>query len=120
MSAANENTQSTFHLDEDATEEVTHIRPARPSEYGTIHAIVMQAFADAPNASHREQFVVDELRAADALTFSFVSIKEGRPVGHVAVSPVTVEATDDKGKKQKLDGFYGIGPISVLPELHGQ
>ncbi|AHI02261.1 GCN5 family N-acetyltransferase [Corynebacterium falsenii DSM 44353] len=120
MSAANENTQSTFHLDEDATEEVTHIRPARPSEYGTIHAIVMQAFADAPNASHREQFVVDELRAADALTFSFVSIKEGRPVGHVAVSPVTVEATDDKGKKQKLDGFYGIGPISVLPELQGQ
>lgn len=101
-------------------EEVTHIRPARPSEDGTIFAIVMQAFADAENSNHREQHVVNGLREAGALTHSFVSILEGRPVGHVAISPVTVEVEDESGKKQKVGGFYGIGPISVLPELQGQ
>ena len=101
-------------------EEVTHIRPARPSEDGTIHAIIMQAFADAEHSNHREQHVVDALRNAGALTYSFVSILEGRPVGHVAISPVAVEVTDESGKKQQVEGFYGIGPISDLPELQGQ
>lgn len=93
---------------------VTHIRPERPAEVGVINALVMQAFADNPGGDGHQSFMVEKLRDAGQLTFSFVSINEGRPVGHVSVLPVTV--TTDQGKTEISD-VYAIGPVAVLPDL---
>ncbi|MEJ2568596.1 MAG: N-acetyltransferase, partial [candidate division WOR-3 bacterium] len=47
-------------------------------------------------------------RKAEALTLSLVAEIDGRVVGHIAFSPVTIsDGTPD---------WYGLGPVSVLPE----
>ncbi len=77
-----------------------------------IHALTAAAFLDAPHTDHTEQFVVDALRAAGALEISLVVEDDGKIVGHVAVSPVSIS-----------DGalhWFGLGPISVSPERQGQ
>lgn len=43
-----------------------------------------------------------------ALSISLVAVDEGNIVGHLALSPVTI--SDGAGS------WYGLGPISVLPE----
>jgi len=52
------------------------------------------------------------LRAADALTVSLVAELEGKLVSHIAFSPVTF--TDGS------ENWYGLGPISVLPDYQKQ
>jgi hypothetical protein len=56
-----------------------------------------------------QQFFVDALRRAGALTISQVAKVDGEIIGLVAISPVTFlnGATD----------WFGLGPISVLPEF---
>lgn len=103
----------TANLSYDPTR-VTHIRPERPAEVGVINALVMQAFADNPGDDGHQSYMVEHLRNAGQLTFSFVSINEGRPVGHICVLPVEVTAEDGK---TKIDGIYALGPVAVLPEL---
>jgi putative acetyltransferase len=73
-----------------------------------IHEVTRAAFEGAPHTSHTEERIVDALRAAGALTLSLVAEVDGRLVGHVAVSPVEVNGGSE-------GGFYGLGPISVLP-----
>lgn len=87
----------------------TVIRRELPSDVPAIHALTVAAFRDAPHAAHTEQFIVDALREAGALTVSLVAERAGEIVGHVAVSPVSISdgATD----------WYGLGPISVMPAL---
>lgn len=77
-----------------------------------IEAVTAAAFLEAPHTSHTEQFIVAALRAAGALSVSLVAEAEGAVVGHVAVSLVTIsDGTPD---------WYGLGPISVLPERQGE
>ena len=83
------------------------IRHEAPSDSGAIHALTLDAFRDAPHTSHTEQFIVDALRQAGALTLSLVAEVDGVIVGHVAVSPV--------GISDGSDGWHGLGPISVVP-----
>lgn len=85
------------------------IRTEAPGDEPAIHDLTRAAFQDAPHTSHTEQFVVDALRQAGALAVSLVAVLEGRLIGHVAVSPVTLSGGEA--------GWYGLGPISVLPEL---
>lgn len=49
------------------------------------------------------------MRAAKALTISLVAEVDGRIVGHIAFSPVTLS--------DGTPGWYGLGPVSVLPEF---
>jgi putative acetyltransferase len=50
--------------------------------------------------------------AADALTLSLVAENNGDIIGHIAFSPVTIsDGTKD---------WYGLGPVSVLPEYKKQ
>jgi hypothetical protein len=52
--------------------------------------------------------IVNALRRTGKLTISLVADSEGTVVGHVAVSPVSIsDGTPD---------WFGLGPISVLPE----
>ena len=76
-----------------------------------IHQVAEQAFLSAPHSDHTEQFIVDALRRAGALAISQVAKYEGEIIGHVAISPVTLSGG--------ATGWFGLGPISVLPEFQG-
>ena len=88
------------------------IRPEESGDEATIHALTEAAFKDMPFSEGDEQRVVDALRKAGDLTLSLVAEDETRIVGHIAFSPVTIS----DGAK----GWYGLGPVSVWPELHHQ
>lgn len=92
------------------------LRHEIPDDIAAIEAVTIAAFADAPHTSHTEQVIVRALRAASELTLSIVAEEQGQIIGHVALSPVTI--TDDHGNKTA--GWYGLGPISVLPQRQGQ
>ena len=92
------------------------LRHETPDDTSAIEAVTVAAFADAPHTSHTEQFIVRALRDASELTLSIVAEEQGQVVGHVALSPVTI--TDRNG--HKAEGWYGLGPISVLPQRQGQ
>jgi putative acetyltransferase len=98
---------------------IRSIRPMNPeirnetaADVSAIEAVTIAAFLNAPHASHTEQFIVDALRKAGQLTVSLVAEVEGRIVGHVALSPVTIS--------DGAAGWFGLGPISVLPEHQGR
>jgi putative acetyltransferase len=56
-----------------------------------------------------EARLVDQLRAAGALTLSLMAVEDGLIVGHVAFRPVTI-AVNPGGARA-----LGLGPIGVLP-----
>ena len=91
------------------------LRHETPNDIAAIEAVTVAAFADAPPTSHTEQFIVRALRAAGELTLSIVAEEHGQVVGHVTLSPVAI--TDDHG--QSAPDWYGLGPISVLPQRQG-
>ena len=91
------------------------LRHETPDDVAAIEAVTVAAFADAPHTSHIEQFIVRALRAAGELMLSIVAEEHGQIVVHVALSPVTI--TDDHGREAQ--GWYGLGPISVLPPRQG-
>lgn len=88
------------------------IRPERSGEQALIAQLVRRAFWDAPHTGHNEVAVVLGLRQAGALSLSLVLEVEGQPVGYAAVSPVTLS--------DGSPGWYGIGPVAILPERQGQ
>ncbi len=83
------------------------IRDERPGDIRAITEVTAAAFADCPYGNHTEQFIIQALRKAGVLSVSLVAEIDGKVVGHIAFSPVTVD-----GKKC---GWYGLGPVSVLP-----
>ncbi|WP_439586885.1 GNAT family N-acetyltransferase [Hydrogenophaga sp.] len=91
------------------------LRHEAPDDIAAIEAVTIAAFANAPHTSHTRQFIVRALRAANELTLSIVAEEHGQVVGHVALSPVTI--TDSQGRQAV--GWYGLGPISVLPPRQG-
>lgn len=83
------------------------IRDEAKSDTAAITEVTFAAFETLEISHHTEQFIVEALRAAQALTVSLVAEIDGRVVGHIAFSPVTV--SDGSGD------WYGLGPVSVLP-----
>jgi putative acetyltransferase len=71
-----------------------------------IRRLVDAAFAEAEHRSGAEGAIVEALRNTGALAVSLVAEAEGRIVGHVAFSPVTVG---------DAAGWFGLGPVSVDP-----
>lgn len=88
------------------------IRKETSSDIETITRVTISAFKTLPISNHTEQFIIKALRAAGALTLSLVAEIDGQVVGHMAFSPVTIS----DGPK----GWYGLGPVSVLPEYQKQ
>ncbi len=88
------------------------IRKEKPSDIQSIHEVTIAAFADARYSDHTEQFIVKALRDSGALSISFVAESLDQIVGHVAASPVNIS--------DGSDGWYGLGPISVLPNRQGK
>ena len=84
------------------------IRPEAPSDIQSISEVTIAAFNTLEISQHTEQFVINALRQANVLTISLVAEIFGKIVGHIAFSPITIsDGTKD---------WYGLGPVSVLPE----
>ncbi len=88
------------------------IRDETPADIEAIADVTAAAFATLEISNHTEQYIIEALRAADALTVSLVAERDGQVIGHIACSPVAMaDGTQD---------WYGLGPVSVLPEHQRQ
>ena len=88
------------------------IRDEKCADFSAISDVTAAAFRTMEISNHTEQFIIEELRAAQALTISLVAEVAGRIVGHIAFSPVAMsDGTRD---------WYGLGPVSVHPDFQNQ
>ncbi len=85
------------------------IRLETKDDIEAIRNVTFAAFLGMFSDTPTEHLIVDGLREAGALALSLVAETEGNVVGHVAFSKVTVNEEDK--------GWFGLGPISVQPEL---
>lgn len=88
------------------------IRNETAADVDAIRDVTVAAFQGLAVSNHTEQFIVAALRAAGVLTLSLVAVVDGRVVGHIAFSPVTIS--------DGSSNWYGLGPLSVLPEYQRQ
>jgi putative acetyltransferase len=84
------------------------IRNEINTDIGPIAEVTIAAFKTLEISNHTEQFIIEALRAAKALTVSIVAETDGRVIGHIAFSPVAIS--------DSTPNWYGLGPVSVLPE----
>jgi len=88
------------------------IRKETVADIEAITEVTIAAFKTLPISNQTEHFIIKALRSADVLTISLVAEIDEGVVGHIAFSPVTIsDGTKD---------WYGLGPISVLPEYQKQ
>jgi putative acetyltransferase len=88
------------------------IRSEADADFEAITDVTVAAFETLEISNHTEQFMVTALRNAEALRISLVAEVDGRVIGHIAFSPVTIsDGTQD---------WYGLGPVSVLPKHQRQ
>ena len=88
------------------------IRSETDADVNAITEITVAAFKTLEISNHTEQFIIAALRAAKALTISLVAEIDGRVIGHIAFSPVTIS--------DGTRNWYGLGPVSVLPAYQRQ
>ena len=84
-----------------------NIRSETDADVSAITEVTVAAFKTLEVSNHTEQFIVAALRAAKALTLSLVAEVDGRVIGHIAFSPVTIS--------DGTRNWYGLVPVSVLP-----
>lgn len=84
------------------------IRNETKADFDAIHDVTIAAFKTLAISKHAEQFIIAALHEANALSVSLVAEVDGCVVGHIAFSPAT---TSDGASN-----WYGLGPLSVLPE----
>lgn len=88
------------------------LRPERPGEEDQIYQLTKSAFDGVAYSDGSEPDIVNRLRSDGDLAISLVALAEERIVGHVAFSPVSI--TEAKGE------WFGLGPISIDPEMQKQ
>lgn len=88
------------------------IRSETGADVEAITDVTIAAFKTLAISDNTEQFIIEALRAAKALTISLVAEVDARVIGHIAFSPVTLS--------DGTSGWYGLGPVSVLPEYQRQ
>lgn len=88
------------------------IRGERAEDHSAITRINFEAFTRLGMGEVTEHQMIERLREAGALSVSLVAELDGSVVGHIAFSPAEVSSG--------ASGWYCLGPVSVLPELHRQ
>lgn len=88
------------------------IRNETVSDIEAISEVTIEAFRTLAISQHTEQFIINALRDAHALTISLVAEIAGQVVGHIAFSPIVIS--------DGSPNWYGLGPISVLPKYQKQ
>ena len=85
------------------------VRPERDGDEAGIAWVIKSAFAAAEHSGGNEAEIVCRLRDERELEASYVAATPaGEIVGHVAFSPVLIDGVDC--------GWYGLGPLAVLPD----
>lgn len=84
------------------------VRTEEPNDCDAIREITRAAFEGKAYSDGTEAPIIDALRNAGELTISLVAAEKDQIVGHVAFSPVTING--------KNVGWFGLGPVSVLPD----
>lgn len=93
------------------TKEMT-IRVENQTDRDAISQVVIAAFETMELSNQTEHFIIEALRDANALSLSLVAELDGQIVGQIAFSPVRMsDGTPD---------WYGLGPVSVLPDFQRQ
>ncbi len=85
------------------------IRPEKPEDIPAVRIVNERAFGGAAEAD-----LVDALRRNGKAPISLVAEDDGRVVGHILFSPVTIETSE-----RELVGV-GLAPMSVIPERQNQ
>jgi len=88
------------------------IRWEREEDIDAIRDVTSAAFQNAPYSNQAEAAIVDALRNAGALAVSLVAVDDRDLVGHIAFSAVMIDG--------KMNGWYGLGPVSVRPDRQRQ
>jgi putative acetyltransferase len=88
------------------------IRNETESDVIAIDDVTAAAFKTLEISNHTEHFIIEALRAASALVVSLVAEMDDEVIGHIAFSPVTIS--------DGTRGWYGLGPVSVLPTYQRQ
>ena len=91
---------------------IMQVRPECPDDESAISRLITAAFLAAEHRDGTEADIVQSLRTANALTVSLVATIEASVIGHAAFSPVTVDGREA--------GWFGLGPVSVLPSHQRQ
>ena len=90
------------------------IRAEQPGDQPAIRRVQQAAFP-----TPAESQLVDDLRAAGRLTISLVAIIDEEIVGHIAFSPVSIDAAtiDANGSvSTSSTGGLGLAPLAVMPK----
>lgn len=90
------------------------VRPERPEDVDAVRAVERAAFGGGAEAA-----IVDGSRAtAGSLgERSLVAVEDGRVVGHLLVSPCTLEVSGgERHPAEPLPPVEAIGPVAVLPD----
>ncbi|HEU4888513.1 MAG TPA: N-acetyltransferase [Thermoanaerobaculia bacterium] len=87
-----------------------NIRPERSEDIASIHEVNEQAFGRAGEAD-----LVDALRKQATPFLSIVAEEDGKVVGHICFSPVTIEHSDGSTVK-----IIGLAPMAVAPGRQNQ
>jgi putative acetyltransferase len=88
------------------------VRTETPADADAIATVTAAAFRAAPHSDHSEQHIIAALRSSGQLTVSLVAEAHGLVIGHVALSPVAI--SDGSA------GWFGLGPLAVLPSHQGR
>jgi len=81
------------------------IRSERDADASAIAEVTAAAFETLEISNQTEQFIIEALRAAGALTLSLIAELDGRVIGHIAFSHVSIS--------DGTPNWYGLGPVSV-------
>jgi putative acetyltransferase len=88
------------------------IRQEHNGDLAAITSVTTRSFTDVEHSDQTESKIVERLRAPSDLAVSLVAVKDYMVVGHVAFSPIAVAGAND--------GWFGLGPVSVVPDHHGR
>jgi len=82
------------------------VRPEKSADVAAVHQLNERAFGRPAEAN-----LVDALRTRGKVALSLVAEEDGRVVGHILFSPVTIASGES------TFSALGLAPMAVLPEL---
>ena len=88
------------------------LREEVPADAEAIFTLTADAFRGKRFSDGTEPHIINRLRRDGDLSLSLVAVKAQAIVGHVAFSKVTINSVHDH--------WYGLGPVSVTPDLQKQ
>ncbi len=88
------------------------IRQEKNTDIEAITQVTIAAFENHPISRQTEHFIINALRSAGALALSLVAEIDEKIVGHIAFSPIAIS--------DRKTSWYGLGPVSVLPDHQKQ